>query len=179
MSRLLPERSPPRLLSEAASGSLKPPPTRRLRTIYLHLSHSIAPSRRVIPIDLTVDTRGVPNGKVVHPTSQVPVQLSNQDRDWFEALMTVRHFVQLLPLLLDCLRRRKHIQVLLIASFQIAVVPKRVHLVGGLATFVFLTRPNRVHLRCGSRVRPCQGFARWIAPSHACRATCPNRQFTW
>ena len=27
-------------------------------------------------------------------------------------------------------------------------------LVGGLATFVFLTRPNRVHLRYGSRVRP-------------------------
>src|ERR1039457_1843783 len=26
-------------------------------------------------------------------------------------------------------------------------------LVGRLATFVFLTRPNRVHLRCGSRVR--------------------------
>src|SRR5664280_3577085 len=26
-------------------------------------------------------------------------------------------------------------------------------LFGGLATFVFLSRPNRVHLRCGSRVR--------------------------
>ena len=26
-------------------------------------------------------------------------------------------------------------------------------LVGGLATFVFLSRPNRVHLRYGSRVR--------------------------
>src|SRR5437867_7383737 len=69
-----------------------------------------------IPIDLTVDTRGVPNGKVVHPTSQVPVQLSNQYPDWFEALMTVRHFVQLLPFLLDGLRQGKHIQVLLIAS---------------------------------------------------------------
>jgi hypothetical protein len=31
-------------------------------------------------------------------------------------------------------------------------------LLGGLATFVFLTRPYRVHLRCGSRVRPYQGF---------------------
>src|SRR5450759_4525988 len=30
-------------LTEAASGSLKPPPTRRLRRIYLHLSYSIAP----------------------------------------------------------------------------------------------------------------------------------------
>ncbi len=26
--------------------------------------------------------------------------------------------------------------------------------VGGLATSIFLSRPNRVHLRCGSRVRP-------------------------
>jgi hypothetical protein len=26
-------------------------------------------------------------------------------------------------------------------------------LVGGLATFIFLSRPNRVHLRYGSRVR--------------------------
>jgi len=32
-------------------------------------------------------------------------------------------------------------------------------LVGGLATFVFLSRPNRVYLRCGSRVCPYQGFA--------------------
>ena len=30
-------------MTEAASGSLKPPPTRRPRRIYLHLSHSIAP----------------------------------------------------------------------------------------------------------------------------------------
>ena len=33
-------------------------------------------------------------------------------------------------------------------------------LVGGLATFDFLTRPNRVYLHCGSRVRPYQGFAK-------------------
>ena len=32
-------------------------------------------------------------------------------------------------------------------------------LVGGLATFVFLSRPNRVYLRCGSRGCPYQGFA--------------------
>src|ERR1019366_4517660 len=51
-------------------------------------------------------------------------------------------------------------------------------LVGRLATFVFLTRPNRVHLRCGPGVRPCQVFARSISPSRACWATCPNKQFT-
>ena len=33
----------PRLLTEAASGSLEPPPTGRLRRAYLHLSHSMAP----------------------------------------------------------------------------------------------------------------------------------------
>src|SRR5207244_5250184 len=39
---------------------------------------------------------------------------------------------------------------------------------GGLATFVFLSRPNRVHLCCGSRVRPCQvrqidfSIPRWL-----------------
>ena len=44
-------------------------------------------------------------------------------------------------------------------------------LVGGLATFVFLTRPNRVYLRCGSRVRPAQA-ARSSISSRACRATC-------
>jgi hypothetical protein len=65
-------------------------------------------------------------GKVVHPTLQVSVQLSDQYRDWLMALMTVRHFVQLLPLQLECLDRRKHIQVFPIASFPVAVVPKRI-----------------------------------------------------
>src|SRR5450755_3827357 len=37
-----PKRSRPRLLNAAASGSLKPPPTRRLRWTYHHLSYSIA-----------------------------------------------------------------------------------------------------------------------------------------
>jgi hypothetical protein len=41
-------------------------------------------------------------------------------------------------------------------------------LVGGLATFVFLSRPNRVHLRCGSRVRPCQASPdRFLHPALA------------
>ena len=48
--------------------------------------------------------------------------------------------------------------------------------VGGLATFVFLSRPNRVYLRYGSRVR---------LPSHPQHCCCLrsfgymlNRQFT-
>ena len=68
----------------------------------------------------------VPEGKVVHPTLQMPVQLSDPYRDWLMALMTVCHFAQLLPLALDRLIRRDHIQVFPITSFQIAVVPKRV-----------------------------------------------------
>ena len=53
--------SPPRLLTEAASGSLKPPPTRRLRRICLHLSYSIAPSGRVL------DTTPSPNSPARTP----------------------------------------------------------------------------------------------------------------
>src|SRR5437867_863923 len=40
--RLFPLRSPPRLLNAAAGGGLKPPPERRLRGTFPHLSHSIA-----------------------------------------------------------------------------------------------------------------------------------------
>src|SRR6516162_4591994 len=45
MSRLLPYRSPPRLLTEAADGCLKPPPTGRLRRVNLHLAYSMTLSR--------------------------------------------------------------------------------------------------------------------------------------
>src|ERR1035437_8551049 len=77
-----------------------------------------------VPIDLPVCTRGIPNGKVVRPAFQVPIQLSNQSRDRLEALMAVRHVVQLLPLPLDRLLRRIHVQVLLVAPLQIAIIPK-------------------------------------------------------
>jgi len=79
-----------------------------------------------VALDLTVGAGGVPEGKVVHPTLQVSVQLSDQYRNWLMALMTVRHSVQFLPLSLECLDRRKHIQVFPIASFPVAVVPKRI-----------------------------------------------------
>jgi hypothetical protein len=50
-------------------------------------------------------------------------------------------------------------------------------LVGGLATFVFLSRPNRVHLRYGSRVRlPTRPLHRWNSRSFGYML---NRQFTW
>src|SRR5271165_2116082 len=77
-----------------------------------------------ISIDLTVGAGGVSEGEIVRPSFQVPIQLANQDRNWFEALMTIRHLVQLLPLPLDGLLRRKHIQVSPAASFQITVVPE-------------------------------------------------------
>src|SRR6516225_565777 len=54
-----------------------------------------------VAFDLTVGTRGIPEGKVVHPSFQVPIQLSNQDRDRLMALTTIRHLMQLLPFPLD------------------------------------------------------------------------------
>jgi hypothetical protein len=56
--------------------------------------------------------------------SQMPIQFPNEDRDWLMVLMTTRHLPQLLALPLDRLLRRKHIQIVSIASFQITVVPK-------------------------------------------------------
>src|SRR5215467_1483409 len=79
-----------------------------------------------VALDLTVGTRGIPKGEVVHPALQMPIQLSNQDRNRLMTLMTVCHFAQLLPLALNRLIRRDHIQIFPITSFQIAVVPKRV-----------------------------------------------------
>src|ERR1700730_12487674 len=77
-----------------------------------------------IAFDLTVGADGVAERKVVPPTFQVPIQLTNQNRNRLEALTTLSHFVQLLPLPLDRFPRRKHIQVLTIASFPIAIVAK-------------------------------------------------------
>src|SRR5260370_23656059 len=79
-----------------------------------------------IALDLAVGAHGVPKGKVVRPSLQVSIQLSNQDRDRLEALMTIGDLVQLLPLSLDRLLRRKHIQVVPVSPFAVAVVPKRV-----------------------------------------------------
>jgi hypothetical protein len=63
-----------------------------------------------IAFDLTVSSRGVTEGKVVHPSFQVPIQLSDQDRDGLMALMTVRHLMQLFLLPLDRLSRREYVQ---------------------------------------------------------------------
>ncbi len=77
-------------------------------------------------LDLAVGADGIPEGKVVRPTFQVPIQLSNQDWNRLEAPVTIGHLVQLRPLPLDGFLRREHIQVFLAASFPIAVVSKRV-----------------------------------------------------
>src|SRR6516162_4414457 len=65
MSRLLPYRSPPRLLTEAAYGCLKPPPTGRLRRANLHLSYSMTLSR-------LLDTTPAPDIPSVRPPYDVP-----------------------------------------------------------------------------------------------------------
>src|SRR5215470_2603084 len=59
LSRLL-DTTPPRLLTEAACGSLKPPPTRRLRRTFLHLSYSMTPSR-------LLDTTTLATGRLARP----------------------------------------------------------------------------------------------------------------
>src|SRR5450432_657971 len=76
------------------------------------------------PVDFPVHARGISKGKVVRPSFQVPIQLSNQFRDRLKALTAVRHLMQFLPFSLDRFLRRKHIQVPLIASFQIPIIPK-------------------------------------------------------
>ena len=50
-------------------------------------------------------------------------------------------------------------------------------LAGGLATFVFLSRPNRVHLRYRSRVRLTTRQSRYQDPRSL--GYMLNRQFTW
>src|SRR5579872_288262 len=79
-----------------------------------------------IALDLTVGAGGVAKREVVHPTSQMPIQLANQDGDRLEALTTPGHLMQLFPLSLDRLPRREHVQVLPIPAFPIPVIPKRV-----------------------------------------------------
>src|SRR6516225_6850433 len=99
-----------------------------LRTMVWPLAAPLRVLDQTVPnvaFDLTVGTRGIPEGKVVHPSFQVPIQLSNQDRDRLMALMTVGHLTQLLPFPLDRLFRREHVQVFSIASFQITVIPER------------------------------------------------------
>src|SRR5947209_13775604 len=79
-----------------------------------------------VAFDLTVRAHGVSQGEVVRPSFQMSVQLANQDRNRLEALLTVRHLMQLYPLPLDGLWRRKHIQVFSVPAFPVSVIPKRV-----------------------------------------------------
>src|ERR1700726_2668978 len=61
-------RSPPRLLTEAAYGSLKPPPTGRLRRVLLHLSHSMTLAR-------LLDT--TPHSGLAMLISRISLRISN------------------------------------------------------------------------------------------------------
>jgi hypothetical protein len=57
----LSERSPHRLLTDAACGGLKPPPAQRLRRAYLHLWCSQLPSGSTFYIDPSFSLRGAPS----------------------------------------------------------------------------------------------------------------------
>ena len=48
---------------------------------------------------------------------------------------------------------------------------------GGLATLSLLTRPNRIRLRCGSRVRHCEASPVWISPPGTHRTTCRKSNY--
>src|ERR1700686_3343857 len=74
------------------------------------------------PVDIPVNGHGVSEREVVSPSLQMSIQLLNQRGDRLETLMTVRHFVQLVPFPLNGFVRRKYIQIALVASFQIAVI---------------------------------------------------------
>src|SRR5260370_17058750 len=78
MSRLLPCRSPPHLLTEAAHGCLKPPPTGWLRRARLHLSYSMTLARLLDTTCHTTVQAGPPNAgprvktKTPHPRGRAP-----------------------------------------------------------------------------------------------------------
>src|SRR6516162_1780346 len=84
MSRLLPYRSPPRLLTEAAYGCLKPPPTGRLRRANLHLSYSMTLSRL---LDTTPAADITPHEAMCAkcPKRTHAVQQTNRARPSFQA----------------------------------------------------------------------------------------------
>src|SRR5882724_1320859 len=79
-----------------------------------------------VPVDLPVGCDRIPDRKVTGPTFQLPVEFVDQNRNRLEALMTIRHFMQLLPLLLQRLLRRIQVQVFLRSPLQVHDVPERV-----------------------------------------------------
>src|ERR1017187_4880695 len=56
-----------------------------------------------VRVDLSEGHSRIAKVEIFLPALQVPVQPLNQYRDRLEALMTIRHLVQFLPFLLECL----------------------------------------------------------------------------
>ena len=82
-----------------------------------------------VPVNLPVNAVGVPNGKVVRPPFQVPIRLSNQARDRLKAPRAAPN------------HPGRPSGCLPVASPPVSGFI----LVGGLATSIFLSRPNRVY----------------------------------
>src|SRR5258708_32634592 len=78
-----------------------------------------------IRVDLSEGHARIAKDEVVLPTFQVPVQFLSQLRNWLEALVMIRHLVQLFPLLLQSLRRRAHVKVPPPLPFQVVAVAER------------------------------------------------------
>src|SRR5258708_5759471 len=78
-----------------------------------------------MPVDLAKRLPRITVLKVVRPTFEVPIQPRNQFRDRLMALTTVRHLLQPVPLPLQRLLRRPHVQISLGAPIAVAMLAKR------------------------------------------------------
>ena len=74
-----------------------------------------------MPVDLAKRVSRISKLEVVAPAFQVPIEPINQFRYRLMALMTVRHLRQLVPLPLQRLLRRPHMQVLVSATVPVAL----------------------------------------------------------
>ena len=79
-----------------------------------------------VRVDLPEGLSRIAKIEVVRPAFQMPVQVLHQSRDRLITLPMVSHLMQFVPFPLQRLLRRRHIQVLPSASFQIVVIAERV-----------------------------------------------------
>src|SRR5882724_10544523 len=78
-----------------------------------------------VPIDRAKSLRGIAKIEVVLPAFHLPVHLVNQVRNGLIALPMISHLMQLLPLLLQSLSRRTHVQISPSTTLQVVVIAER------------------------------------------------------
>src|ERR1035438_187439 len=97
-----------------SEGSLTPP---------LEVAGQPLPNVRV---DLPSRHTRITQRKVVPPALQVSIELLDQQRNRFPGLSQPCQLTQLLPLPCQGFLRRNHVQVAMLPTSQVAVVPKRI-----------------------------------------------------